>query len=285
MRSRCDIARSILSFHRFTGFPVRWFGLIFLFLFSLNGRAVSQDSLTVRYSSGLKTESWQGGYLFQQRFSATQLFVSENLASSRLRVTPETDKWKDEHKLVIQLSRNILKGLTAGLAGEHSSFIDKQSGFQNDIRTSSIRMTGEFTKFPFHVPFTLGVKKDRRFNQTDQGLTYRFGVDMPNFDLGPYQNMFMASFEEDHLHPRKNSTFSAYYDIHRQFYTETTDSLRLSLSHQRRDYYISASGEIESRDDRIRSVENVLTYRVASGLICHLRGSIHSRYLQIGQMN
>ena len=270
--------------YRFTRIPARCIAILIISLVPLR-YAVSQDSLVVRYSKGLKTESWHGGAFFDKRSSAAHLFVSENLASSRLRVSPETDKWKDEHQLVVQYARNVLRGLTAGLEGNHSVFTDKQSGFQNDIRTGTIRLTGEFSHAQFRIPAAVGVKQDHRFGRSDRGLTYRIGVGLPAFTLGSYGNVFNAAFEEDHLQARRNATFSAYYGVHRQFYTETSDSLRLSINHQRRDYYISDTGEIESRDDRTRSAENVLNYRIAEGLIFHLHGGIESRSLRIGLVN
>ena len=259
----------------------------FLATFSAQDRILAQqDSLYTDYDHGLNTESWHGGFDYQKRvFSGFRLIVSESFTSSRLRVTPDEDKWKDQQHLLIDVSRRLSDRFSLNLMGSGLVFSDKQSGYQNDIRTHLVGLGATYRRRRFRIPVLAGMKDDRRFGQIDRGFHYRMGMDMPHFRLGDYHNRLMTAYEEDDFSKRKNTTLSASYLIHRQFYAGTYDSLMLSLNHQRRDYYVSESGIIESREEKSHRAENSLSYRFGSGFSCRIQGVISSRNLKIGLMN
>lgn len=256
-------------------------GITVISLYS-DGYPAPQDSFSTGYNRGLSIESWRVGFNFQKTFSSLNRFhISENLLSSRLQITPDIDKWKDQHKLSLNFSRILSHRVHLNLVASSFIFSDKQSGYINDIRTHFMIIGATYHRQNLRIPAFIGVKQDRRFQQTDQGLTYSIGTELPYFALGEYINRFNAAYERDHLHRRKNSTLTVSYLVNRQFYTDTSDSLRLTLNNQRRDYYISNSGEIESREEKSRGADNTLMYRIGTGLRCRLRGVISSRFLRI----
>ena len=136
----------------------------------------------------------------------------------------------------------------------------------------------------FNIPMRFGIKEDQRFGQKDKGWNYRIGFEMPHFKLSEYKNQFIANYEGDELNPRKNSTLTVNYFVNRKFHMGTSDSLKLMLNHQRRDYYISASGEIESREEKSQGAENTLTYQIGRGLNFTFHGRIFSRSLKISTL-
>lgn len=259
---------------------------IIVMVLSPKGYPSPQDSLKTGYKRGLNIDSWRGGFVYRKALSSPYtLNVSEILSSSRLQVSPTEDKWKDQHHFILDFSRILTRRFSLNLLGSSFLFSDKQSGYINDIRTHLIGMGATYSGKKFRVPALLGVKEDHRFGQKDRGPSYRIGVELPRFDIGEYSNQFHTTFEEDNLRRRKNNRLSLSYLVFREFYTETSDSLRFALHRQRRDYYISPSGEIESREEKIQEAENTLTYRIRSGFHCHIRGGVSSRLLRIHLLN
>ena len=250
------------------------------------GFSVSRDSLHTDYHHGLNTESWEGGFVYQKSFfSHYQLRMYESFLSSRLRVPPADDKWKDRQSLLMEFSRRLTDKISMSLLGSGLVFSDKQSGYQNDMRTHLLGIGAAYTGTKVHVPVFIGMKDDRRFEQTDRGVNYRIGIGLPQFNLAEYHNRLQADYEADDLNRRKNNSLSISYFVHRQFYAETSDSLRLNLSRRRRDYYVSDSGIIESRDENSQEAENLLTYGIGEGMLCTFKGAISSRRLKISLMN
>ena len=246
----------------------------------------AQDSLYTGYNRGLNTDSWKGGFVYQKLFSThSRLHVYEAFSSSRLRVSPSEDKWKDQQNLLLNFSRLLTSRFSMNLFGSSLLFSDKQSGYRNDIRTHLLGIGMSYNGKNFQIPVFIGSKDDRRFGQTDQGLNYRVGMYAPHFRFGEYKNQFGAGCDGDEFRRRKNSSLSVSYLISRQFYAETSDTLMLSLNHHRRDYYVSESGIIESREEKEQRADNTLTYRIGSGFLCHLSGGISSRSLKISLMN
>lgn len=250
----------------------------------VKSRSASTDSLKTSYHQGLNTETWRGSLNIQKTLFNHYVSVSEFLSSSRLNLKPGEDKWKDQHHFTLSLKRSITPDFTVGLSGKSYVFSDKQTGYYNDIRNHRIGLSSSFQKKNLQIPLQIGISEDHRHEQKDKGYYYQFGMDAPHFSIDNYNNTFNLLYEMEDLIKRKNSTFSVGYGVHRQFQPGTSDTLRLTSHQQRRDYYVSASGEIESREEKIHTAANSLQYRLSQRLQCHIHGSLSSRQLKISRM-
>ncbi len=251
-------------------------------LFALESLPSGQDSLITRYSRGLNTDEWEGRLAFQnQTQQGIRLVLQETFSSSRLIVGAGQNRWKDEHRLTTIISKPLTPSFSWNLLGSSLLFSDKQSGYMNDIRTHFLGAGGALRGALYRIPAYLGVKDDTRFKQHDFGLTGMIGADMPRFRFGEYVNSFQAQYEADKLEKRKNENLSVGYRISRQFYTDTSDSLRFSWQKGRRDYYISTAGEIESRDEQGLTAQNVLVYPMNEHLKYRVEGRFSNRDLDI----
>lgn len=242
----------------------------------------SEDSLSTRYTRGLNEDEWEGfaGYQWESP-TGLRLSVFESFSSSRLLVNRNESKWKDENRLILNASQPLLPSLSLDFFGSSRYFSDKHTGFVNDIQTQTLGLGAtirqSFGSFPFHV----GIKDDKRYEQHDTGWTSMVGASMPRFRFGEYQNSFEARYEQDQLDKRKNDDLRLAYDVSRQFYNGTHDSLRLTWQKGRRDYYISRTGEIESRDEQRQTVRNTLVYRISDNFRYRIVGGFSTRQLNI----
>lgn len=261
-------------------------GSIIFIALKNDGFSTPGDSLKVGYIKGLNTDKWWGNLQYQTYFSTGwSLSIFEAFSSSLLKLSSTEEKWKDENQLVFSTSRLLSPVFNLGFSGQSYYLSDKQSVFKNDIRTHSLGFGLTYAGSKISFPAFIGLKEDRRLEQRDIGPTLQLGTSLPSLELSKYRNTFQGAYEIDELQRRRNTTLSLAYQVSRQFYEETADTLRLNLDHFRRDYYITDEGLIESRMEKGQGAENILTYRIAPGLRLDIFGAISSRLLRIHQRN
>jgi len=248
-----------------------------------------QDSIRTNYMRGLNTELWEWGFDYGKAISPVYLFnIGGTLSSSRLLVTSTGNKWKDKHLFNMELQRILNPNFSTRFLIDSFFLSDKQSGYldtlQNDIQTHSVGFGASYKNRGLNIPCSISLKEDRRMGQTDRGLNTKIGMNYRNFKLGSYNNGLSVDYETDHLDQRNNTTFTVSCLFDRQFYENTGDTLKANVYHQRRDYYISMYGDIESRTESGQHIENTLTYYVGSGISCLFYGSLFNRTQRYSQI-
>lgn len=245
--------------------------------------ATPSDTLHIGYQKGLNTDLWQGNFFYEKSdFSTYRVMVLERLNSSRLMLNKNNPKWKDKHQLITQYQRFLTPNLSLDFKGSSFYFSDNQSGFQKgDIATHGFYSGTTFRNKNLHIPAYLGIKEDRRFGQIDRGMHYHVSMIIPKFEYSDYYHSLSTRYETDDFEKRKNKDLGIQYRVSRQFYKETADTLRLSIHEQRRDYYTSKTGDIESRDEKIQSADNILGYQLADNLAMLFKGTLTHRTMDI----
>ena len=259
-----------------------FFSIVCFWAWTQKGFAGMQDSLAVQYQKGLSTDYWSGVFKYERQFGpAMSLRVHEFASSSRLQVNPENDKWKDQHQLALTLTRQLNPKWKLQVSGDSRFFSDKQSGYMNDMRMNAIDCGITYQTQALLIPIGIGPKEDRRFNRSDKGMSMRLGVQVPRLELAGYTARLSSSFDADDLENRKNNDFNLNFGIHRLFEAGTADSLQYTINHLRRDYYITAAGLVESRNEHGQEVANILTYPINRHVQFRIFGSLYSRNLTI----
>lgn len=213
----------------------------------LSGR---DDSLSTRYQKGLNTDDWQTVLNVGRTSGRNTVWLSDVWSSSRLAVDPKNDKWKDRHELSFGAGRLLFPFLRMQVRGDSRAISDKQSGYMNDMRTRQMSVGLDASAGILSLPASIGVMEDERFGRTDRGLTAAAGFGLSRFGFSDYSGDGSVRFRSDDLGPRKNGDLGWTAGISRTFDPGTADSLRVSVRSQRRDYYVSATGDVESRAER-----------------------------------
>jgi hypothetical protein len=246
-----------------------------------SGPAGRNDSLSTRYQKGLNTDDWQAVLTVDRTFGRNAVWLSDVWSSSRLIVDPKNDKWKDRHELAFGAGRVLLPFLRMQVQGDSRLISDKQSGYMNDMRTQQMSLGLDAAAGILSLPVSIGVMEDERFGRTDRGFTTAAGFGLSRFDVSDYSGDGSVRFRADDLGERKNGDLNWTAGIRRTFDPGTADSLRVSVKSQRRDYYVSAAGDVESRGETAREAANVLTYRLSDRAQCRVEGAIRDRVLTI----
>lgn len=226
------------------------------------------NGIGLGFRQEFNTYSWTAKASMNRQVSRKLLFeFRENLRTSLLRIASEGDRWKDDQALDIKASFLLSSQWIIMSHIKSIVFLDKQSGFNNDVRSHAGFLGMRYTPSPaIGGSLSLGPKWDSRYNQNDRGLAFTVDAHAANLDLGGYDNSLSVALGQDRYDRRSNSNLLASYRVARQFAEGAADSLNLFLSNQRRDNYVSLGGDIESQRENIKGAKNTIFYDVGNGL-------------------
>ncbi len=187
----------------------------------------------------------------------------ENFRTSVLKLASQGDRWKDDQNASMRLAYRLLP--TLEMQGDMQSivFLDKQSGFNNDVRSFTGTVGFEYTPIPqLYGQAFLGPKWDSRFNQDDRGLNYGVTLRAGNFKWQEYDNNINITVAEDAYDRRRNSNYMTAYRLSREFTENAADSVEIYFSNRRRDNYVSIVGDVESQRENVKGGRNDLFYKL-----------------------
>ncbi len=211
-----------------------------------------------------------------------QVMMNEKFTSSLLKLSSDNDKWKDDQNLNFRVGYILLPRITIHSWLSSLIFMDKQSGFNNDIRTHHGSVGMEYTPLPnLRIFAKAGPKWDTRYRRDDKGYNYFFTADAGKFEWEKYENSLNVLFGQDQFSQRQNKDFNIQYTMYREFAPGTSDSLRLLTTNQRRDNYTSSRGDIESLREDAKGLDNVLNYALSHNLNMQLNSGLYFKDVQI----
>ena len=115
-----------------------------MMMLPIAGLTSTPDTLTTNYKKGLNTDQWWGGISLNHSVAYIfDIHLRDWYESSRLRISGGEDKWKDQNIFTLGLSKSLSDHFRVKLLGKSIVFSDKQSGYENDIRTHTIGIGGE----------------------------------------------------------------------------------------------------------------------------------------------
>ena len=214
-----------------------------------------------------------------------RISLSDRFNSNLLRTESLADKWKDDHQLGLRYEYRWREAFVPLLVGQSVLLSDKQSGFQNSLRTHVFGAGFRWTPRPaVKIESLFGWKADRRFSLTNRGWHARVEAFSSPFEAAGYTNLFSASWSNDRFQRYSNRDFSLSYRVHREFYPGTADTLIVRLGRHRRSYYIATSGDFETRRELANSIGNRLRYGLGRHVSLHVLTALFSRRSAVSQV-
>ena len=239
--------------------------------------------VTLRYRQELNNHLWQ--------FDAGRVIAlsprwewrfQEQFRTSMLRLGGNDDKWKDDHSFSTALGYLLLPSLRVETLFRSLSFFDRQTGFNNDIRSQAVGWGMQFTPAPrLRLAAQAGPRWESRMGFHDQGIFLAGEGALSALDLGGYLNHLQGLLEMDHYDVRKNHEANIAYAVARVFSPASSDSLRIYNGSRRRDNYTSLIGDVESQREGNKGFENILTYGLGAWSRLLLRTSWQFRNVEL----
>jgi hypothetical protein len=231
-------------------------------------------------------------YLWRTRFfrviplkNKHRLVLSEIYNADLLQSSVPSDKWKDDHLFTLNYLYDLTPWIRAGSLVRSKIFADRQTGFLNDFSTHLF--AAGWIASPtrkLEIRNYLGWKSDRRYDRTSNGLFYQIQSASLPFEVEKYSNQFMVDFQRDNFRGRRNRDFLFNYRLSRQFYTNTSDSLNVQVGYRKKTYFISETGDLETRIERETNLTNWLSYQISPSILWNLSTRVYSRSSSVDQV-
>ena len=242
-----------------------------------------QNTANIGFSQEFNSYIWNYNLATKRiQYNKWSVRMIERYRTSLLKISSNENKWKDDQQLTFDLQYQLLPTLSLQSLLSSIVFLDKQSGFNNDIKTHTNLFAATFQpNYNTSARLGIGPKLDNRYNQHDNGMTYTFQANVGDLQWEEYNNSIDFHVTQDQFKTRKNSDFNFGYQMQRQFIPGTADSLYAFTTNRRRDNYASVDGNVESYRENIKGVENQLRYGLGETAHLNFNTSLQFKNVEV----
>jgi hypothetical protein len=220
------------------------------------------------FNQNLNIYDWLYGLNFQKSFGNGIDFKIREEFRSTLQRTSTDDLWKDNQSLVVNLSYPLANVSKVNARMFSHILSDPLARFDNDVSFYAGSLGVSFQpRSNFYVSTNVSSKWQSQLARSDQGFGYDLTAQLSDAVLDDYQNDFFFTGGQDFFPLRRNEDLKIRYEIKRQFYHATADTLTVFFDRLRRDNFDIAGGNyfVRKLTQTTRGVKNHLSYRIAAG--------------------
>ena len=176
-------------------------------------------------------------------------------------------RWKDDQKIQINFELPVTKSLSISTELYSNIFKDRHTGLFNDVEAKYVQIGIKDESLPFtKIGLAAGPIWDSRREQNDAGYRFHSSLISHRIKKDSWNSSLSADLYKEDFDVRKNESRRANVKFSKEFYESTSDSFFTDFKERRYDYYISESGEIESRIEEFRSFGNNLRYKLTDNM-------------------
>lgn len=157
---------------------------------------------------------------------------------------------------------------------------DNRSGGVGQVSIHSVLGGFEYSGLPLiSLQPLAGYRWERQLGTRDQGFSYEVNGSLRPLELDGYRLRAIGQLHRDNIAPRLLESNNAGFGIQKNFLSFSRDSLDVGFIRNRREYYVVADSNIESRGETIISAMNLLDYELSSTVIATVAAGISDRIL------
>ena len=243
------------------------------------------NSASIVFERNLNTYTWLGRVAVDTLVDGIRVGVLDQYASNV--ILPEGTASRTNPKLQSSqqnLSLTLRGPSVGGFAplGQWSSFAysDNKGIGLNNASTSLILGGFEYAPLPwlFVTPLA-GYQWDGQAGIYDRGPTYVVGTRFPGVIIDGYQVSGIGQFRQEQLSPRTLEAHFLRAGVHKDFSSNTGDTLEVGFARNRREFYSPGDLDIESRVEQVLSFSNYLRYDLEPSLSSLIFVSVNDRVL------
>jgi len=225
------------------------------------------DSNTISYSLTNNTSVWRLGLIHQGNYATGLFSVREFFETTRLELANSSARWKDDQKIQIIFELPLTNSLRISSEAYSNIFKDRHTGLFNDVESKYFQIGIKDESLPMtKIGLVVGPIWDSRRNQNDAGYRFHSTLISNRATKDSWNSFISADLYREDFNVRKNKSSRANVKFSKVFYESTSDSFFIDFREKRYDYYISESGEIESRFEEFKRFGNNLRYKLTDNL-------------------
>ncbi|MFC1731845.1 hypothetical protein ACFL6I_16120 [candidate division KSB1 bacterium] len=221
---------------------------------------------------------WSGSAAVRGQVGNGLFSIVNDFDINRITAVKSGDKWKDNNQLDAELAYPFFDMMIPVFKVHSTYFADRQSGFLNNITENSIS-----TEVPLNIGRVaalkpvVGYKWDKRIASPDDGVMQGLDAELYETRIGEYFGRVQGFLRNEKLDERVNRSQNLSVIVNRSFSVNAADTLSFNINRLRRDYYISATGGLESRRESIKRLANNLKYNLSEWGSVHIQAHVSSR--------
>ena len=242
----------------------------------------SSKQYWVSFRQNFNTYTWQLGLFYKKSIRNIELRFNESILSSMLKIGRENPKWNDDKQVRLQMFYHISPVCSFYATNSSLIFVDRQSGFVNDITTQSGLVGIQFNQLnKIKISPGIGWKFDTRFQRKDEGFTYNVATLIDQTEINGYYNSLNFSVDGDKIGSRINQNTTLYYKLYKEFYEQTTDTITVLLNRKRQDNYVINADDIETFNEKINTIVHSLKYRITDDAFVTIHNKLSNRQVEV----
>ncbi len=244
-----------------------------------------RNTASVLFERNLNTFNWIGSLrvdtsAFGQRIRIDELLMSNIILVDATPSSPEQRLQSTQQRLKLDVSRPLTDAIS--ITGQWSSLMysDKKAVGLSTASINALLAGIEYTPIPlFTITPMIGHRWDNQIDVRDRGLSYNIAARTNPIDFDGYQVVGAAQFQQDRVDPRLLEQHFARVGFQKWFLGRTRDSLDAGFARNRREFYTSQSGALESRQENIFTFSNLLEYEFDPSVLTSFFVNVYNRAL------
>ncbi len=244
----------------------------------------SRNLASILFERNVNTFNWVGRAFIDTSFGKTWLRAREQFTTNSIRIdgTGGSSQGLRSDQQLFSLRAGHLLTTDFSPTAQWYSLVttDNRSGGVGQVSIHSGLGGFEYTGVPF-VTFQpqAGYRWERQLGTRDQGFSYEINGFLRPLELDGYRLRATGQLHRDNISPRLLESNNAGFGIQKNFLTFSRDSLDVGFIRNRREYYVVADSNIESRGETMISAMNLLEYEFSSTVIATVVAGISDRVL------
>ncbi len=244
-----------------------------------------RNSASILFERNLNTFNWIGTVAIDTAAFGNHIKLNEFYSSNVILIegtstSPEQRLQSSQQQLSLMLNRPLND--VVSVQGRWSSLIysDNKAVGLSTASINSILGGIEYTPDPYYtITPLIGHRWENQADARDRGLSYNLGARTNNIDLDGYQIAGNAQYQQDRVDPRLLEQHFARLGAQKIFLGNSRDTMEIRFNKNRREFYTSASGALESRIENIFSFTNLLDYEFDRNFVTSIFVNVYSKSL------
>lgn len=244
-----------------------------------------RNAASVLFDRHLNTFNWIGEVSIDttalgDTIKLKEIYTSNIILIEQTSSAPEQRLQSNQNLLALSAIHPLSDQLNVQGQWNSLNYSDNKSIGLSSASNNTVLGGFAYSPFPIlTITPMIGHRWDNQIDVRDRGLSYSIAADVHNVVLDGYRIAGAGQYKEDRLDPRLLGQHFARAGVEKKFLGNTRDSLEIAFNNNRREFYTTTVGALESRIENIFSITNLLDYEFDRTFIGSLFFNVYSRGL------
>jgi hypothetical protein len=243
------------------------------------------NAASILFDRNLNTYNWIERASIDTSIGATRLQINHQFIANIIQIqSPAPSDAKklesDQQNLSAVVGTPLARDLQGRIQWNSLIYTDEKGVGLSNASSHSVLGGFDIRPWPFLALDPMaGYRWDNQGGMRDRGVGYSLGAQLSEINMDGYLVDGSGLFHQDRLQPRLLENDFLQAGVQKSFTTETRDSLEVGFLRNRREFYSTGAGTIESRTENVFLFSNLIDYSIQRNIVATLYVGLNSRGL------